>query len=215
MRARWIGIALALAVVGAAVGYGVGTLTRTEPTTFGSARPVPARSPSIPVIPPASYAPDIDYPALERDLDYQRHLIGVPGYRWEYDVPRGWAPEEVTEFFETRWRPADEPTSGGYSLRVKLVNEHQTPAEMVASKKAAIESLYDDVQVTTETEDVLAFTYRTTESNRLRFNTFRWFTREGGTIAEFEMSVVGREVDQDGLEDLLDHVGASIDLIPR
>jgi hypothetical protein len=214
MRVRWIGLALALALVGAAAGYGIGVLMRTEPTTFASARPVPAQSPSIPVIPPASYAPDIDYPPLERDLDYKRHLIGVAGYQWEYDVPKGWVPEEVTEFFETRWRPESEPTVGGYSLRVKLVNEHQTPAEMVASKEAAVASIYDDVEVTTETEDVLAFTYRTSDSNRLRFNTFRWFTREGGTTAEFEMSVVGRDADQDGLEDLLDHVGASVDKLP-
>lgn len=213
MRVRWIGAALALVLVGATVGYLVGEQSRAEPTTF-TARPVPASSPSIPVIPPAAYSPDIDYPPLEPDLTYRRHLIGVPGYKWEYDVPKGWVPEEVAEFFETRWRPLGEPTIGGYSLRVKLVNEHQAPAEMVASKKAAIEALYPDADVITETEDVLAFTYRTSDSNRLRYNTFRWFTREGGTSAEFEMSVVGRDVDQEGLADLLDQVGSSINKLP-
>lgn len=213
MRWRWIGAALALALVGATIGYLVGEQTRTEPATF-AARPVPASSPSIPVIPPASYSPDIAYPPLEPDLTYRRHLIGVPGYQWKYDVPRGWTPEEVAEFFETRWRPADEPLIGGYSLRVKLVNEHQTPAEMVASKRAAIEALYDDTEIIAATDDELAFTYRTSDSNRLRYNTFRWFTREGGTTAEFEMSVVGREVDLAGLADLLDTVGASVTKLP-
>jgi len=209
MGVRWIGLALALLLLGAVGGYGVGVLRHTDATTLAAARPVPAQSPSIPVLPTPSYDPDIDYPALATGLDYRRHVIGAPGYRWEYDVPRGWTVEPVA-FAEVRWRPADEPLVGGYSLRVKIINQHNTDAEMVAAKKAAVESIYDDVEVTAESDDTLTFRYREPDTNRLRVNTFKWFTPPGVPTAEFEMSVVGRAADVPGLEDLLAHVAASV-----
>jgi hypothetical protein len=209
MRVRWIGLVLALLLLGAGVGYGVGALAGHDPTTLAAAHPVPAESPSIPVLPTPSYAPDISYPPLRPGLEYKPHVIGGPGYEWSYDVPRGWTIEPVA-FAEVRWRPADEPLVGGYSLRVKILNQHSTPAEMVAAKKAAVESIYDDVEVTDESDDVLSFRYREPDTNRLRFNTFQWFTPPESATADFEMSVVGREPDVDGLEALLDHVAASV-----
>ena len=210
MRVRWIGLTLALAAVGVAVGYGLGALREEEPTIFAVASPVPARSPSIPVLPVPGYAPDIDYPPLEPGLDYGPHKLGEPSYQWRYDVPVGWAPEEISPLFEVRWRPPDEPPIGGYSLRVKLVNEHRTNAEMVAAKLSAVQGIYDDVHVLARTDDLLSFRYRDPEHNTRRFNTFTWFTPPGGATAEFEMSVVGREVDLAGLDSLRDHVAASI-----
>ncbi|WP_085874374.1 MULTISPECIES: hypothetical protein [unclassified Nocardioides] len=210
MRVRWIGLALVLALVGAAAGYGLGVLLRSEPTTFASAHPVPAVSPSIPIEPTPSYAPDIDYPALETGLTYKQHRIGNPPYEWEYDVPKGWTSFQEG-FFEVRWRPEGEPTVGGYSLRVKIINQHESNEQMVAEKKAALTEIYeDDVTFTGETGDRLSFSYRDAAANKLRYNTFQWFTPTGGATAEFEMSVVGRAVDRAGLEDLLDHVAASI-----
>lgn len=211
MRVRWIGLTLALAALGVAGGYGVGVLRQHDPTRFAVAAPVPAGSPSIPVRPTPSYAPDIDYPALEPDLDYRPHRLGDPTYRWRYDVPKGWTSEDVSPLFEVRWRPADEPRIGGYSLRVKLVNEHRTPSEMVAAKLSAVRALYQDVKVVARTDEMLSFSYRDPDYNTHRFNTFTWFTQPGGTLAEFEMSVVGREVDVPGLDSLRDHVAASVE----
>lgn len=210
MRVRWIGLTLALVLVGGAAGYAVGALRRDEPASFATAAPVPAQDPSIPVLPARPYAPDIAYPALATDLTYRTHGIGGPSYRWHYDVPVGWTPEDVSPLFEVRWRPATEPTVGGYSLRVKLINNHQTNAEMVAGKEAAVTSLYDDVHVLASTDELLSFRYREPDTNRLRFNTFTWFTPPGGSTAEFEMSVVGRAVDRPVLASLREHVAASI-----
>ncbi|HEU5039042.1 MAG TPA: hypothetical protein VFT70_18690 [Nocardioides sp.] len=211
MRVRWIGLTLALVLLGAVTGYGVGVLRQEQPTTFAAAAPVPASSPSVPVVPAPTYAPDIDYPALRTDLSYKPHQLGEPTYRWRYDVPRGWTPEDVSPLFEVRWRPPDEPTIGGYSLRVKLVNEHRTTAEMVAAKLRAVRSIYEDVKVLARTDDMLSFRYRDPGQNTQRFNTFTWFTAPGGTLAEFEMSVVGREADLPGLDSLRDEVAASVE----
>jgi hypothetical protein len=206
-------VLLVLAAIGAVGGYAAAVLRRDEPVRFATPAPVPARSPSVPVLPTPSYAPDIDYPPLAAGLDYRPHRIGAPPYRWAYDVPAGWRPEPVA-FAETRWRPADEPTVGGYSLRVKIVNEHRTDEEMVAAKLAAVHGIYADVEVVEQTTDTLSFRYRETASNRLRVNTFRWFTPTGGVTAEFEMSVVGRQEDVPGLDALLAHVSASVHQVP-
>jgi hypothetical protein len=212
VRARWWLVAgglVVLLLLGAAGGYAAATLRRDEPVSFGTPVPVPAQSPSVPVLPEAPYAPDVSYPPLPTDLTYREHRIGVPPYRWAYDVPVGWSQQPIA-FAETRWRPADEPPTGGYSLRVKIINEHRTNEEMVAEKLAAMESGYRDVHVLARTTDTLSFTYREPDTNRLRYDTFQWFTPVGGATAEFEMSVVGRQADVVGLEQLLDHVAASV-----
>lgn len=209
---RWIGLVCALAAVAALAGYQVGERTVPEPRAYDDASPIPAVSPSLPVDTAEPYAPDIDYPTLEPDLSYKPHVIGPPTYRWTYDVPRGWVIDPVA-FQEVRWRPDDEPELGGFSMRVKIINAHLTPQQMVAQKITALRALYEDVRVIARTPDTLSFRYRES-SNRLRFNTFQWFTQDGGTTADFEMSVVGREQDVVGLEDLLDHVAASVRRVP-
>ncbi len=213
MRVRWIGLTLALALVGAAGGYGLGSLDHHEPAAIAQAEPVPAQSPSIPVDPPPTFAPDIDYPSLSTQLDYRAHKIGDPPYQWAYDAPKGWV-MTTQDLDELRWRPADEPVIGGYSLRVKLVSEHKTPQEMVDQKVTAVESIYDDVEVLTQGTDELFFTYREPDADTKRYDMFKWFAVPGGTEADFEMSVVGRAVDEAGLHDLLDHVAVSVRKLP-
>jgi hypothetical protein len=209
MRVRWAGLTLAVVLLGLAAGYGIGVLRQNEPTTFAVAGPVPASDPSIPVLPRPGFEPDIDYPTLQPGLTYVTREIGTADYRWEYDVPVGWIPVDRA-FVELRWRPPDEPEAGGYSMRVKIINAHLPTADMVAQKEVAVEALYRDVEILDRTDDLLAFSYRDPFTNRQRFNTFMWFTAPGGTTADFEMSVVGRVVDQEGLDDLRERVAASI-----
>src|SRR5690606_27665151 len=108
--------------------------------------------------------------------------------------------------------PPDRVEQGGYGMRVKIVNARMTPPEMVEQKLAALEETEDDVEVIGRSADTLAVTYRSAE-NRLRYNTFRWFTEPGVGFATFETSVFGRERDVDGLTDLLDKVAASVERV--
>ena len=209
MTMRGLGAVLVLALVGAAGGYVAGRVLEPERATVSVAAPVPASSPSIPVDPERPYAADIDYPPLLPSLSYRRHTLGDFPYEWGYVAPKGWrATQEGLD--EIRWRPRDEPTVGGYSLRVKLISENKTPADMVAQKLAAMQVGYEDVEVLGQTEDLLSFSYRDSARDTLRFNTFRWFTITGETVAKFEMSIVGRDADRAGLDDLLEKVGASV-----
>jgi hypothetical protein len=97
-------------------------------------------------------------------------------------------------------------------MRVKIVNARLTTEEMVEEKLDGLEATEDDVEVVGRSSDYLAVTYRSSE-NRLRYNTFRWFTDPGGTAATFETSVYGRERDVAGLRDLLDKVAASVERV--
>ncbi len=200
---------LALVLVGVAGGYVAADLLRDEPTVVRDIAPVPASDPSIPVDPKRPFAPDIDYPALEPGLEYERHTLGDPPFAWAYRAPRGWRPT-LESFQEIRWRPADEPEVGGFSLRVKLTNEHKSPAD-----DGRAEAGGDGCRATPTSrswaarEDLLSFSYRDPGRDRLRFNTFRWFGSPGDSTT-FEMSVVGRKVDRAGLDDLLEQVSRGV-----
>ena len=212
MRVRWIGLTLALVLVGGAIGYGVGVLRHEDPAQASRARPVPAQSPSIPVVPTPPFAPDIDYPRLETGLDYTERLVGSPPYfQWSYDSPTGWV-MTTEDRDELRWRPPNETVAGGFSMRVKLVNENRTTEQMVEQKREAFLATYDDVVVIEEDEDSIYFSYRDPEAQTQRFNRFFWTTRPGSTEATFEMSVVGRKIDVPGLTELFEHVADSIEV---
>lgn len=214
MRVRWIGLTLALALVGAAGGYGLGTLDRHEPVAIAQAEPVPALSPSIPVDPAPTFAADVDYPPLSTQLDYRTHRLGDPPFfEWKYDAPRGWVRSTTDQPQEYRWRPPDEPTVGGFSLRVKIVTQRLTPQQMVDQKVAAMESIYEDVEIVDQDDDEVYFTYRDGLDHQ-RHNLFRWFAAPGQTAASFEMSVAGRGVDVAGLKALVEHVAVSVYKVP-
>jgi hypothetical protein len=160
----------------------------------------------------APYAPDIDYPPLSSGLSLGMLRMGNSVQAWRVPVPRGWqaftvpgdepvAPKKRGGYDELRFRPADEPADGGYSLRVKTVNAHLATGPMVTARLAAVRQAYDEVTVLSQREDSLKFTFRD-GNNRLRYNYFQWFAAPGSSEASLEMSVAGREVDEPGLDDL-------------
>ncbi len=214
MRARVLGILLLAASVGVGGGLGVGYLSQPQPVAGGTANPLPAASPSVPVDPPTTqppFADDIDYPPLEPGLVFDRLRMANSQQAWRVPVPVGWTAtnvntgdpvprEDWAKYDELRFRPIGEPDEGGYSLRVKLVNSRLTPAAMVAAKVVALEN-EDIVRQIDRQSDLLQFTYRT-GGNHLRYNYFQWFAAPGSSEATLEMSVVGREVDVPGLDDL-------------
>jgi hypothetical protein len=215
--ARW-GVLLALGILALGGGFLLARETSTGETRVAVAAPVPSK-PRLPIDPTKPPAEDIDYPRLQPGLAYQPETLGRSPFLWDYEAPKDWsvvtAPDEGLAQDEYRWRPADEPVSGGFSLRVKLVNAHETPATMVAAKRAVFDADakdYPDFTVLSQTDDTLSFTWRVPSSNILRYNTFRWIAPPDDDEAQVEMSVAGRERDQAGLADMLDRVSASFTL---
>jgi hypothetical protein len=215
VRTRVLGLWLLAAVIGVGGGLGVGYLAQPRAASGGTATPLPASSPSVPVDPPPpepTYAEDIPYPALQPGVAFRTIRMSNSQQAWKVPVPKGWVASDVdtglpvarklwSSYDELRFRPKGEPDVGGYSIRVKMINSRLTPAAMVAAKKVALRPL-DDVQTISQNDESYRFTYRTT-SGRLRYNYFRWFVAPGGpSEATLEMSVVGRQVDVDGLNAL-------------
>ena len=209
---RVIGLFLVLLLLGAGAGYAWGAATADEdgPARFSGAGPLPAESPSVPVEPDLPYAEDVDIPALQTDLGYERETLGVAPFQYTYRRPQGWAATDAGSG-ERKFRPPG-GMEGGYGMRVKIVNARMTTEDMVEQKLAGLEATEQDVEVVGRSADYLAVTYRSAE-DRLRYNTFRWFTDPGGTAATFETSVYGRERDLEGLGDLLDKVAASVERV--
>jgi hypothetical protein len=222
VTARGLGALLLLAVVGVAGGFGLAeVLADQEPSRGGAAEPLPA-SPEVPapsIDPVEPYSPDIDYPTLVPPTRFTRYVISNDLQTWRYLAPRGWvaydittgAPisaKEIESRGEVRFRPADEPTEGGYSLRVKVVADHVPPSQMVEDKLTALADL-GDVVVLDQDDDSLYFTYRD-GNNRLRYNFFRWFAAPGVTEATLEMSIAGRERDDVGMRGLFEQFAGGL-----
>ena len=217
VTARGLGWALLALVVGASLGLGAAYATRPEPEASGTPAPVPARAPSVPTDDP--FASDIDWDPLTEVDTFETHRIGeAPQFQtWEYPVPEGWVAylvtatgdrpipsEEVGKYFEVRFRPENEPLIGGFSMRVKAINNHSPSADEVEDKISDFERLYEDVDVLEQTDETVFFTFRTEEEDRLRYNFFHWFEAPDSDVATLEMSLAGRAVDEPGLRALFD-----------
>jgi hypothetical protein len=230
----WRGVVVALLCGLFGLGGGALAAYAVQPHTSdaGSPRPLAAVSPSVPidVTPSRSYAPDISYGTLAPDLPLPPpdHHMHNDLATWTYHVPQGWTaygvcaapptgppckiatdekvpPHKVDKQTQVRFRPPDEPLIGGYSLRVKILdNTDLNPAQMVATKNVGFEQEFShqNFRVTKRTPSAVYFSY-VDSTNHLRLNYFQWFAVEGSANATLEMSVSGRVSDKAGLQALM------------
>lgn len=201
----WVGAvgAVVIAVLaGGAVGYAVAGGPATQAGTYSPA-PIRAR-PTLPVNSPSPYAPDVDYPALASDLHYVRQVIGPPGARWSFEVPKGWQSQPSTTLDSRAWRPVDEPP-GGYQVRVeplldRFTVQQQLDWQVRHMPKGSVEQT---------TDSTAWFDYRDPDTNRHRYNFFTWLPQPGSDLVGLEISVAGRAADVDGLNALMQRVRSS------
>lgn len=212
VTARRLGGALVALLLGAAIGAGAAYATRPGQDSTGIPVPAHAAGPEVPTNDP--FAEDIDYPALQPIVDFEFRRIGNAIEDWEYPVPTGWIAysvpgevitpvDELKTLDEVRFRPKDENLVGGYSLRVKAIDNHKSPLDERNVKLSDFERIYEDVEVLEQDDEWVYFRFRA-ENNTLRYNFFHWFAAPGTTEATLEMSVAGRAVDEVGLRDLFE-----------
>jgi hypothetical protein len=236
MSRRGLVVALLCGVLG--VGLGVIVAYAAQPHTAYSddTHPMSAVSPSVPIDEPTHkpYRPDIDYPTLEPGLSVPTvHTISNDLASWTYHVPQEWQayavcgpgdncrpsitpdtqlnPQQIDQQLEVRFRPGDEPLTGGYSLRVKVLDNtlndlHQT----VGTKIIGFEDGVKDFHISKQTNSSVYFSYRDPTTNYHRFNYFQWFALPGQTNATLEMSVSGRQRDVPGLKALFDRFADNV-----
>ena len=163
MSRRGLLVALLCGVLGLGLGMIAAYAAQPSSSTGGSANPISAVSPSVPIDEPPKppkTAKDITYPPLSPDLTLPLpdRTIGNDLATWTYHVPQGWVPyavctvlaecpppmqpddlltpQQAARQTEIRFRPPDEPLDGGYSLRVKVLDNTQQfdTEQMVATK---------------------------------------------------------------------------------
>lgn len=201
-----LGVMLALALVGAAAGFAAADLAPEDPTAVGgTAIPVPASSPSIPVDPPARVLPDPPAPPLDPALTYRPATVGGRLFGVTVPVPQGWEKFSLASA-ENRWTLPGNPDHS-YSLRVEMVfGQRQTIAQILAARAADLQSL-TEFTVLDRSADTLVFRYiDSTEHARLQI--LRWIAPRATGTAEVEVAVSGRLVDEEGLQALLDTVAS-------
>lgn len=201
MTRRHLGIVLVvLALVMGAAGFAIGVVARQDPVA-GQAGPIEGS----PAQPERRYARDVSMLKMPTDLELATARIGDDG--WRYTHPRGWrATVEGDE--NLRYRPPSAPDYGGYSLRVKLVEDNLSPMASVAYRRERVLSEEQGVTFLRQTDDSLRFVFRD-EFNHRRFNFIKWIADPRTGFAAVEISVVGRKRDLDGLHDLFDNVTAT------
>ena len=238
MSVRGLVVALLCGLLGLAGGAAVAYAVAPRTSYSDTASPVPAVSPSLPIyvrhVKP--YATDIDYPPLEPGFTLPVvHTFTNDLAQWTFHVPEGWRayavcgqpepcapplvdnaplkPRQVDTATQARFRPIGEPSTGGYSLRVRIIENtfvdvHQT----VATKIVGFGDSPDvaDYSVLEQTDSSVFFQYRDASTNYHRFNYFQWFAIPGHTNATLEMSVSGRSVDRPGLQWLFDRFADNV-----
>ncbi len=238
MSMRGLVVALLCGMLGLGGGAVVAYAARPDTSVSGDAHPMSAVSPSVPVDEPPKppkTEPDITYEPLSPDLSLPLpdRTIGNKLATWTYHVPAGWVPyavcvvaaecpppmqpddvltdQQAARQPEVRFRPAGEPTVGGYSLRVKVLDNTQqfTPAQMVATKIVGFKA-YAHFKLLHQTPSAAYFTYIDTVNHHLRYNYFQWFAASGSSTATLEMSVAGRKQDVPGLKALFDRFADNI-----
>jgi hypothetical protein len=230
MSMRGLVVALLCGVLGLGLGAVVAHAAQPGTSTASDALPITAVSPSVPIDKPTHrpYRRDISWPALQPGLPIPiTHTISNDLASWTYHVPQGWqafwvcsvpsscppgksldmpmAPKTIEKAQEIRFRPPGEPTAGGFSLRVRildntLVDVHQIVGTKITGFRDSPEVA--DFTVLHRDARSVYFAYRDAPSNYHRFNFFQWFAIPGQTNATLEMSVSGRKEDVPGLKSL-------------
>lgn len=207
MRVRWVGItaALVLAVaLGAAVGYRVGVERRPEPASFGAA-PVPARSPSYPVI-PVVVAPDNPASPLEPGLATKPARLGSKPFQVAVPAPKGWVRSD-SNVSEWLWYPSWALGKDAYFVRVRLVgNDYQTIDSAMRTRLGRLDEAtsVSDLQIESRDHDRFVANYVNDEHRRVAYEGF--LSRTDNDMADVYIAVIGREVDRAGLADLFNRL---------
>lgn len=212
MRVRWIGLTLALVVIGAAVGYGAGAMREDEVVAFADPHPVPARHPAIPFI-PVDVLPDPDtLPPLATGLALKPRTLGDAPFDLTLPIPRRWLQTNPTS---GAWNfyppPGAEGTANTYFIRVRLVGNNFRLVEAARDQRLA------DLDNAAEVEDLVVermrpggFVANYVAEGYRRFSHEEFVDSPGSPFAYASIAIIGRAVDREGMADLFPRILAGV-----
>lgn len=213
MRVRWIGLALALALVGGAAGYALGRSALDEPAQLTDPEPVPAVSPAYPVN-EYDVLPDPGIAPLGTRLPLHVARFRAGGLPMTASVPVGWRRVPLTG--RDSWNfadPGNPPNT--YLLRVGIVAGNRVSLNVARENRI---TALEDAETNGNLEHLVieergdaGFTATYLDESYQRVTTERWLARPGSTEAFAVVAMTGRETDRAGMADLIERVAASAD----
>ena len=204
MRVRWIGLALALVLLGLGAGYAAGSESDGGPSEVGAAHPIAAVDPSWPAE-PTQVLPDPTFPALASGPRTHPATVGTPPFTLTVPVPNGWVRSDST-VGEWKWYPNDDYEPNTYFLRVRLIGNLYKPVPTaLAERIGALEDAASvrDFDVESQTADSFTATYVSDEHRRLTMERFLPGA-DGNAIAS--IALIGRVSDREGMAELFPRI---------
>lgn len=199
-----LGLLLALGVGG---GFAVSRSMTAAPAAHGTAEPVAAQSPSLPVDPAPDFVDDPTTAPLATALPLVDRTVGRGTAMVRLSVPRDWIRSDLGPD-EWTWRPVAQPKYA-YVLRVEQVRGDRDPiSRVLAGRKLALDEDEEGLEFVGETTDSLQFTY--TADQHLRHGLLQWVPAPGTATAQVEVAISGRQLDVPGMQDLIARVAASV-----
>lgn len=200
---RWRGAAAVLLLAGLGAAGGYAGATALDVPSAGTATPLPANSPSVPVDPPPVRVPDPAVAPLALDVPTRRSQLGAEGFEISFPTPRGWRRTFISPV-EARWVRPGNP-SHTYVLRVEhVLSLRETIDATLQARLERLDAETEEFTVVEQTPSSLHFTYL--DAGHLRHGLLRWLDLNGRGVAELEVALTGREVDLDGMESLMSAV---------
>ncbi|WP_243059498.1 hypothetical protein [Nocardioides sp. SR21] len=209
MRVRWIGLALALVLLGSAAGYAYGHESDEGPRDVGAAHPIAAVDPSWPAE-PAEVLPDSPFPALATGVKTHLETVGSEPFALRVPIPNHWV-RSNSALNEWKWYPADDFEYNTYFLRVGSIGPHQPIPTVLSQRIAALEGAESvkDLDIESQTADSFTATYVSDKHRRL--NMERVLPAPDGTAMVW-IALIGRMSDREGMAELFPRITNGVSL---
>lgn len=201
---RWWAVSLVVALVagGAAGGYLFRTGNDPDATAYDGPRPIAAVSPSVPVD-ELGLVEDPDFPPLLPGVGLRETVVGTEPFDLRLQVPASWL-RTVPQAGEWRWYPPPGDVKNTYFLRVGLVgNQHQPIATMLAERIDALDGAEGVKDFVLESRSSMGFVANYVSEGHRRVAMEMYVAEPGSEVAFAWIALVGREVDREGMADLL------------
>ncbi len=210
MNRRVIGLFLVLLLLGLGAGYAVAASTTEDPGRLAGPEPLPAVSPAAPTLTAEEVMPDPDIAPLPTNLPMVRERLqnrkDEPGVR--VDRPEGWR-LSVRDPGDEQWNWADPDNPvNTYKLRIELLKgSNLSVGGAKGARQAALESTLRDgnlrtLTVESDVANTIVFSY--IDSNGyFRVEVDRFVVLDDTQDAYAVVAVTGRDMDRDGIEDLV------------
>lgn len=204
---------LLMAGAGAVVGW---SLAEEPPATVAvDPAPVAAAEPAYPQDREVRILPDPAYPPLGTGLPTSPEVVGAAPFQVALPVPTGWERSEAAAG-ETRFYPEaySDEISYTYFVRVRFVAaQHLTAPTLVQDRIDALSSAsaITGFELHSRSYDALVASYTALaepggDEGHRRVTMEQFVTPQGSDTATVSVSVIGREVDREGLAQLLDRL---------